>query len=232
MGKVIMFPERPRKSQRGTATGFYTSSEAARLARVPRHRLYAWHHYGIVAPNLKVIDFEGKEATGYTFEGVVYLRLIRMLRDHVSLEKAVKAAQHLRERFGVPGPAWADARIKLAAGDVFALGKDEWEMTVATRFGQKVAPEVLFGEDFEQLRNRADALLVPPRFQRFVEIDPQARSGQPIVCETTIPTTLLYKLRRRGYSYARLREEYPSLTLDRIKGAIAYERFLDAEQAA
>jgi uncharacterized protein (DUF433 family) len=199
---------------------------------VPGHRLYAWHHYGIVAPNLKVIDFEGKEATGYTFEGVVYLRLIRMLRDRVPLEKAVRAAQHLRERFGVLGPAWGDARILLAAGEVIALSKhDDWEATVATRFGQKVAPEVLFGEDFEQLRDRADALLVPQRFQPFVEIDPQARSGHPIVRETTIPTSLLYKLRLRGYSYARLRDEYPDLRLDHIKGAIAYERFLDAEAA-
>ena len=233
MGKVIVFPQRSRsaKSQRRVATGFYTSSEAARLARVPRHRLYAWHHQGIIAPTLEVVDFEGKEATGYSFEGIVYLRVVRMLRDYVSLEKAVKAARHLRERFGVPGPAWADARIRLEAGDVFAIRRDEWEATVATRSGQKVDVVILFGEEFEQFLDRADALLVPRQYQPFVEIDPGARSGQPIVRETTIPTSLLYRLRLRGYSYARLRDEYPGLTLDRIKGAIAYERFLDAEAA-
>ncbi len=232
MGKVIVFPQRPARGRHEEASGFYTSSEAARIARVPRHRLYAWHHLGIVAPNLQIIDFAGKETTGYTFEGMVYLRIVRMLRDRVSLEQAVKAAQHLRERFGAPGPAWADARIYLALGEVFVLSRhDDWATTVGTRFGQKVSEEILFGEDFEHLRDRADALLVPQRFQPFVEIDPQTRSGHPVVRKTTIPTALLHKLRLRGYSYARLHEEYPGLALDQIKGAVAYERFLDAEAA-
>src|SRR3972149_1519132 len=189
MGKVVVFPKAPepreREEAQATATGFYTPAEAARIARVPRHRLDAWRREGIIIPAISVVDFGGDEETGYTFQALVYLRVIRMLRDHVPLEKAVVAVQHLRDRFGAPGPNWADARILLSTGDVYAIRKDEWQVTVATRHGQKAAIELLFEEEFDQLRERADALLVPRRYQPFVEVDPSVRSGQPIVRETT-----------------------------------------------
>jgi uncharacterized protein (DUF433 family) len=42
---------------------------------------------------------------------------------------------------------------------------------------------------------------------------------------------VLYALRRRGESLRSIQAAYPHLTLPQIKGAIAFERFLDAEAA-
>jgi uncharacterized protein (DUF433 family) len=230
MSKVLEFPRaRAAAATAPTeATGFYTPAEAARLARVPRHRLAAWKREGILFPTITVTDFQGRTSEGYTFEAVEYLRLLRMLRDRdITLFKAVTALKHLRDRFGPPGPAWERARIVVHGTDVFADAKDEWEVTTATRGGQQAA-SALFDEEFAQLRDRADALLVPREFQPFVQVDPAIRSGRPVARGTTLPTAVLHAMRERGESLRSIQAAYPHLTLSQIKGAIAFERFLDA----
>jgi uncharacterized protein (DUF433 family)/DNA-binding transcriptional MerR regulator len=233
MRKVLEFPG-PRTvaaPDRTEALGFYTPAEAARIARVPLHRLRAWQHEGIIFPTLFATDTEGTETAGYTFEAVVYLRLLRMLRErHTPLAKAVQAVKHLRKRFGPPGPCWEEARIFIQGHDVFVHSRDEWDVTVPTRSGQKAAT-MLLGEEFAQLRERADALLVPRQFWPSVEIDPEVRSGLPVIRGTTMPTAVPYAMRRRGESLRSIQTAYPHLSLSQIKGAIAFERFLDAEAA-
>jgi len=223
---ILTFPLAEAK-----ATGFYSANDAARLGRVPIHRLYAWRREGIIVPTVVATDATGKQVTGYTFHALTYLRVLRMLRDkRLPLFKTVDAVKHLRDRFGPPGPAWEDARIFIQDGDVFADSRDQWEVTVSTRKGQRVAT-LLMGDEFARLRDRADALLIPDKFQLFVEIDPAARSGLPIIRGTTIQTATPYGLRHRQMSLARIRESYPHLTLEQIKAAIQFERFLDAEAA-
>jgi uncharacterized protein (DUF433 family) len=232
MGRLLTFPA-PSASQPDhlKETGFYRPADAARIARIPRQRLTAWQHEGIVVPRLKIqVDDEPAE-WGYTFTEVVYLRLIRMLREHnIALEEAVKAVKHLEARWGPPGPAWGDVRIFTQGRHVYVEGKDEWEVTDATEGGQKVAT-TLFGEEFARLRDRADALLVPVQFRPFVEIDPSVRSGLPVVRGTTIETSVLYGLHEQGHSYQNIHEYYPIVSLAKIKGAIKYEDFLEAEAA-
>src|SRR4051812_40156914 len=47
MGRLITFPAPSASSADDSeATGFYRPAEAARIARVPRHRLAAWEHEG------------------------------------------------------------------------------------------------------------------------------------------------------------------------------------------
>lgn len=232
MGRLLMFPAPSAShSDDSETTGFYRPADAARIARIPRQRLAVWRHEGIIVPRLKIqVDDEAPE-WGYTFTEVVYLRLIRMLREHsIPLEEAVKAVKHLEARWGPPSPAWGDVRIFTQARHVYVEGKDEWEVTDATQGGQKVAT-VLFGEEFERLRERADALLIPAQFRPFVEIDPSVRSGLPIVRGTTIETNLLYSLREQGHSYQRIHDYYPIISIAKIKAAVKYEGFLESEAA-
>ena len=201
------------------------------MARVPRHRLHAWEREGIIMPTLEVRLLDGRESVGYTFEGLVYLRVVRMLRDYVSLEKAVIAATHLHERCGPPGPRWAEARIERQGGELLVLIGDEWKATAATRRGQKVMPEILFGETFEQLHRRADALLVPAEYQPFVEMNPAIRSGRPVICGTSLESIVPYRMRVRGKAYTEIAKEYPFVTVRQIRGAVAFESLLTAAAA-
>jgi len=114
--------------------------------------------------------------------------------------------------------------------DVFVEGADTWEITTATRGGQQAA-QVLMGEAFAAMRERADTLLVPRAYQATVEIDPRVRSGQPVVRHTSIPSAVIYRLHQRGLDSRRIREAYPQLSPAQIKGAVAFEHFLDEAAA-
>jgi hypothetical protein len=172
---IIQFPL--QRADVNITRGFYTAKQAARLSRVPRSTVSTWANKGVVVPDVTWTDETGKDNPGYTFSGLVYLRLIGMLRkESFPLRKAVNAIFHLTDVFGPPGSSWGNARIFSDGRDLWVDHRNEWGVTAATRRGQKAAHE-LFGPQFALLRERADALLVPRSFGRHVEIDRSVKNG-------------------------------------------------------
>ncbi len=221
------FIELPVDSGNGEARGFYIPAEASRIAQIPQWTLNSWRRDGIIVPSVEWIDEQGKAHLGHTFETLVFLRLIRMLRkSNITLLKAVETVKALRDRFGPPGKGWADARIFTQYGDVFVHAKDEWGTTVTKRGQQKLA-DLLFGEEFARLRDRVDALLIPFEFQSYVEIDPVVRNGLPIVLDTSVLTSIIHSLRQRGCEYNEIHANYPFISCDVLIGVNGYEDFLD-----
>ncbi len=216
----------------GSSLGFYTSAEASRIARVPRWTLNSWHRAGVVIPSVEWVDEQDKSHMGHTFETLVFLRLIRMLREkHITLITSVKVVKSLRDRFGPPGKRWADAKIFTEHGVVYVSDRDEWKTTVATRGHQKLA-DFLFGDEFIHLRDRADALLIPRQFMNYVEIDPSVRNGLPIVLDTSVMTSVIHSYRQQGYKYNEVHDMYPFILKRTIIGADEYEGFLDKASKA
>lgn len=215
------------KGLNGTALGFYTPLEASRIAQVPRWTVNAWRREGIIIPSVEWVDEQNKAHDGHTFETVVFLRLLKMLRaKNITLFEAVKAIKRLRDRFGPPSKEWAEVRIFVNEKDVYVYREDEWKTTVASKSHQKVA-EFFFGEEFTRLKLRADALLIPNQFMDFVEIDPAVQSGLPIVLDTSVQTSLIHKLVQQGHGYSDIHEMYPFIPHRRIIGTEGYETFLD-----
>ena len=208
--------------------GFYTPHEASRIAQIPLWTINSWRRNGIVIPSVKWTDELKTEHIGHTFETVVFLRLIRLLREkRISLYSAVKAVKQLNERFGYPSKRWVEARIFVEGKDVFVYDKrDNWDTTVVTRGHQKVS-EFIFGEEFELLKDRADALLIPSQFMKYVEIDTSIQNGLPIIFNTTILTSLIHSLIQQEYEYHDIHEMYPFISIEKITGAEEYEKFLD-----
>ena len=220
---VIQFPLQKREgASLNMPQGFYTRREAARLARVPLATLSLWRTRGIVVPTSEWIDEDDKETQGYSFEGLVYLRLVRLLRTQDFPMRAVVAAvNHLREVFGPPSPRWEEARIFSDGREVWVDHKNPWGVTSASRKGQKAA-QVLLGPEFALLKQRADALLVPADFTRHVEVDPGIRNGLPVVRKTTIQTATIHSLHRHRLTYKQIGEYYPYLSRTVKGGEITY----------
>ena len=208
--------------------GFYTLPQASRITQVPLWTLNSWRRNGIILPSAEWVDEINKEHLGHTFDTVVFIRLLRILREkEITLFEAVKAVERLRERFGPPSKKWADAKIFVYGKDVYVHdSSDTWDTTVATRKNQKVA-EFIFGNEFVRLRERADALLIPKQFMNHVEIDPSIQNGLPIVLDTVVQTSLIHKLRQQGYKYTDIQEMYSFIPKPKIIGAEEYETFLD-----
>lgn len=219
--------EKPRNHK---TQGFYTLSEASRIATVPHWTVSNWTHNGIIVPTAKWIDELNNKHLGYTFETVVFLRLIRILREKdISLLKSVNTIQQLKRRFGSPSKKWADARIFIDNEDAYVYEKndmDKWGTTVATKYNQRVA-EFIFGEEFVLLKNRADALLIPSQFMDSVEIDPTIQNGLPLVLDTKILTSAIHMLSLQGYETYRIHKMYSFIPEDKIIGAEGYEKYLD-----
>jgi uncharacterized protein (DUF433 family) len=55
-----------------------------------------------------------------------------------------------------------------------------------------------------------------------LSVGARAVVGKPVVKGTRIPVSLILNLLEHGYDFARIREDYPILTDDDIKAAIAY----------
>ena len=210
--------------------GFYTTTEAARLARIPESTVRYWDLKGYVVSNWEYVDEDGKAQFGYDFEALLLMRLLKMMREnHVGMSNAIHVLRHCVDRFGPPGPSWEDISVFVfEGGDVFAHRADKWETTTATRHGQKAAEE-LFGPDFRKLRQGADALLIPDEFLRFVEINPDILDGAPVVRETRIKTAVLHAMVKLGRTTKDIvHNVYPFLTNIQIEKAVGFERSLAA----
>lgn len=224
----MVLTQKRKPSNRSKALGFYTPAEASRISQVPQWTVNYWRRNGVVVPSVEWIDERNKVHIGHNFETVVFLRLIRLLREKdVTLVDAVMAIKSLRERFGTPSKRWSDAKIFVNHKHAYAYDKkDDWGTTVVTQGNQKVA-DFLLGEEFSHLKERADALLIPEQFIEYVEIDPAVKSGLPIILGTSVLTSLIHTLKSQGYGYTIIHEMYPFLETKKIIGADQYETYLD-----
>ncbi|MDP3063089.1 MAG: DUF433 domain-containing protein [Chloroflexota bacterium] len=210
--------------------GFYSRSTAARLARVPQRTVTLWDRHGIIPPIVQWVNEQGKEIPGYTFEGLVYLRLIRMLREMKKpfpLRKVVETVTYLRTIYGPPSPRWVEAKI-------VSDGKNLWVqhpvIAVASRAGQMPLKE-FFRAELGRMAQRQDALLIPLDFMRWVEIKPALRNGMPVIKGTGIETSIIHAAFNQGLTVPNIKSRYPYLSPPQISHSERFEQFLDAQEA-
>ena len=210
----------------GPDEGFYPRPTAARLARVPTHTLGLWDKKGIVPAVTRWTDERSNESYGYTFEGLVYLRLIRLLRSmRFPMRKIVSTVQWLADNVGPPGLKWADARIVSNKRDLWI---QQPVTAAASRGGQIALPNlVLFQREFALFSEREDALLVPWDFMRWVEIKPSLRNGMPVIRNTGIETAIIHAAFRHGLTTEDIKRQYPFLREPQIRHSERYELSLD-----
>jgi len=210
--------------------GFYLRPSAARLARVPLPTLRLWDKKGIVPPTVCWTGGQRTDAFGYTFEGLVYLRLIRMMRETerpFPMRKIVDTIKYLVTQFGPPGPKWVEARI---VSDERDLWIQQPVVAAASRSGQ-MPLQVFFDQEFALFGEREDALLIPGEFMPWVEIKPALRNGMPIIRGTGIETAIIHAAFNQGLTTSALRRRYPFLTVPQINHSEGFEAFLDNPEA-
>ena len=204
--------------------GFYSTVQVSRLARIPTRTLYSWKAQRIIVPSVKVIGYSGKEDEGYSYADLAIVKLLRGLRDkNLNLRSVAIALRHLFERFGSPtSPGWQTAHIYVLNKVAYAQKPDEWETTVATKYGQK-AMDALVADLFEE----EATLLVPRSFGSYVEINPDVVEGMPVIRDTRIPTATVAMLAEQGTTLDELAQLYVRIPRECLERAIEFERALD-----
>ena len=211
--------------------GFYSTPQVSRLAKVPLSTLYSWKERAVIVPSIKVVDKDGSVvAEGYSYADLTIIKIMRALReDRLDLTSVGIALRHMYERLGPPNEGWSDANVYIVGNKIFAERSDEWEITSATGFGQRVATR-LFGDLFPLLREQEEmgSILVPRDYTAYVEIDPGVMGGQPIVRNTRIPTSLFPILLAKGKSMDDLTRLYHPISRKTIEKTVEFEKYLDS----
>ena len=117
---------------------------------------------------------------------------------------------------------WADSHVYIVGKDVYAQGQDEWDTTVANKYGQRAQTLVLGG-----LCEEKAAILIPKGFERYVEIDPNVMGGQPVIKGTRILTSTIAMMSDQGVSLSELENLYDPIPREAIDKTIQYEKTLD-----
>ena len=213
--------------------GFYSASQVARLAGVPPATLYDWRRRGIVRPSLQLKEGDTVEEEGYSYADLTLIRILRALRERsLDFKEAGIALRHLYGRLGPPGQGWANERVYVLGSKIYVDRPDEWEVTDATRFGQKLSP--LFGDLFEELRDLEDgaSIVVPLQFRRDIQIDPDVMGGEPVIKGTRLTTSVVAIMLGKYKSIEKLVQLYKPIAREKLEQAVNYERFLDHTLAA
>ena len=211
--------------------GFYSTSQVARLARVPIATLYDWRKRGIISPSLKSIENGLVADEGYSYSDLTLVRIIKAMRDQrLDFDSAAKALRHMYERLGPPDRGWADEKVYVVGNSIYVNRPDVWEITDATALGQKVF-ECCFGELFDELREMDEeaSIIVPVQYRKYVQVKPNIMGGEPIVRDTRIPTATLIALFAQ-HGREKLKKLYWCIPSEKIDKAIEYEQYLDSRQ--
>jgi uncharacterized protein (DUF433 family) len=199
-----------------TAPGFYTTREAARLAKVPRSTVRYWAQTRLIEPSQR----RGRLGL-YSFADLRDLVVCRQLKEQGAHVQAIRRAlDHVREVEHAERLSHANFAVTYSGAIVY----EEDGLIQADRRGQRVF-WVRLKEAYEELGGTLRAAEVREfRPRDRVTINPEVRGGAPVVAGTRIPTRLISELvREEGLEPQQVIELYPSLSHEDIKDALAFE---------
>ncbi len=198
----------------------FSEEDVERLTRISVNQLRYWDRTHFFTPGLAADNRRLSHARIYTFRDVVCLKILNTIRNESKVP-----LQHLR-----------DGREKL-----LHLGDDMWAKITLYILNRRVVfhnPEtdqredVVSGQGIFQIPRRVvsgdmerAARLLRERDAATIGRITRHRgtaSNRPIVAGTRIPVKSIKAFSEAGYSIDQIREQYPILTAEDIRAAIAY----------
>lgn len=196
------------------AQGFYTTTEAARIARVPRSTVDYWARTMLIPPSHR-----RKRHRLYSFLDLRDLVVAEQLRKQGAKIRDVRAAlEYVRaienlQRLARANFTVEDGQLRYASdsGPVapHLRGQRPITLDMATVYGQMGA-------------DPGDVHVLHPA--PHVRIDPSIRSGAPVVEGTRIPTRLISELIEEGVRPEEVIDLYPTLTIEQVHAAHRWEQ--------
>lgn len=205
----------------------FSIEQASRLSGLAVERLVSWDRSGFFHPAYAADNRRLAYARVYSFEDVVDLRTLAMLRDvyNVQLNELRKAAARLKEDGGRP---WTGRNIYVFRGKV-AFNDPDNGLPRNVNDGQYIEtciPLESVAQDMaaraRELRGRPEGTIGKVGRSKFVA------GNQWVVEGTRIPTAAIAEFNDAGYTPAQIIAEYPDLTDKDIRAALKHEKQLKA----
>ncbi|MGC6329893.1 DUF433 domain-containing protein [Rhizorhabdus sp. FW153] len=193
----------------------FSLPQASKLTGVPEARLVDWDRECFFIPSLAYEDRRSPYSRVYSFEDLVGLRTLNILRDRVSMQHLKKAALRLKQHSGKP---WSDLTLYTLNDEVhFKNPKDgKIEGVISGQYGATIPLESIA----EELREEANKLRERDRDRvGTIERHKFTMSNAPVFGGTRITVASVVSYLDAGYSVQEIIEEYPDLTREDVEAA-------------
>jgi uncharacterized protein (DUF433 family) len=194
-----------------------------KLTGLTKWQLRRWDRLGFFAPQYAYEDRHAPYSRIYSFKDVVGLRTIAVLmKQHgVSLQELRKTATELVRR---GYEHWADLKLYVLKKEVY-FQKPGSSDVEGIRSGQLAMVEVI--DVIVDVETRVAAMQKRDTAQiGHVEKQKHVARNSSVIAGTRIPTAAIRRFRDAGYSSEQILKQYPSLSIEDVDGALAYEEGL------
>ena len=191
----------------------FTSEQVSRLTGLPVRVLRDWERTGLFTRHFGSDNGRRPSRRLYSFRDLVELRALVELRKRLPRKELGKVAVWLREHGDTPldelGVYLRDGKVELAEpGSERPPGAVRFELEPLAVDLRRAA---------ERLGERT-----PDEFGKIVRRR-GVMGGAPVLAGTRIPTTTIWNFHEAGYSPEAILEQYPRLTAEDVRAAIAFE---------
>lgn len=201
----------------------FSIQQAARLSKLSVQRLVSWDRSGFFVPSYAAENRRLPFSRIYSFEDVVDLRTLAILRDvhNVQVDELRKAAVRLKADGGRP---WTERKLYVFRGKV-AFDDPENGQPRNVVDGQYIEACIELECVAEDMAREAEALKGRPQDtigqvsrNRFIA------GNQWVIAGTRIPVSAVVEFADAGYDVQQIIREYPDLTESYIAAALDHEK--------
>jgi uncharacterized protein (DUF433 family) len=201
----------------------FSEDHVVRLTGLSRSQLRAWDKIGFFQPDFACEDRHQPYSRIYSFQDVVGLRTIAVLRQQyrISLQQLRKVAQELTARgFG----HWAEIKLYVVKGQVHFRRPGSGDVEGVWDGQLAMVPVIEVIQDVEvrvrDLRQRTSEQRGQVERHKYVV------RNAAVIAGTRIPTAAIRRFREAGYSVDQIIRQYPTLSKEDVEAAIAHEEGL------
>jgi uncharacterized protein (DUF433 family) len=201
----------------------FSDEHVARLTGLSKWQLRAWDRLGFFTPRFAYEDRFVPYSRIYSFKDVVGLRTIAVLMKeyHVSFQELQRVAAELVKR---GYNHWAELKLYVVKRQVHFRRPGTRDVEGVWDGQLAMLPIIDVIADVEkrvqELHKRTD------QQRGRVEQHKHVVRNAPVIAGTRIPTAAIRRFREAGYSIEQIIRQYPTLTAEDIKGALAFEERL------
>lgn len=197
----------------------FSVEQVHKLTGLSPGNLIDWDASGFFSPSYAYEKRRSPYSRIYSFEDVVGLRTLAMLRERVSMQHLKEAATRLKAHNGKP---WSQLTLYVLNGEVHFKRPDSGiiEGAVSGQYGATIPLESVATEmraKAEELKKRDPATVGKFDRKRFV------MGGAPVIAGTRILVESVRSLADAGYTPAQILREYPDLELADVHAAMEFD---------
>lgn len=196
----------------------FSLEQASRLAGLTTATLISWDKNDFFRPSLASENRRTPYSRIYSFEDLVALRTLAILRERVSMQHLKKAAEKLKEHAGKP---WTSLTLYTLNREVHFRnpGTGRIEGAVSGQYGATIPLEAVA----EEMRQKANELRERDK-DKFGRLERHrfVMGNAWVFAGTRIPVADVHSLLEAGFTAEAVLEEYPDLVVADIKAARAF----------